>query len=263
MNNVKPIQADYGLINIGNKQNLEFYVFDKEINIRGGRQNIQKKLSDGRYAVGGYYFSNLGDNIVRKLKIKKGGLELKTEQEFKLRKPLDEPTKEKIKDELLTARCNICKEPTSYQIDFTAFRDPFGGSIGYTKYACEEHINESIERENKPWDVRKRESIYYFSDGRALGRVKYDKDSKKFIPVPSVIPECQPPASSLSINGELIYRFDQITGLLEVGDEQMAEEFRDRLSGDFWKGAEIEIMLPFADRPIKLVGVKEIKYSEK
>src|SRR3989344_4835713 len=134
------VYANYGLIHLSRKTNMEFYVFDKEVDVISGKFSIQQKLSDGRYAIGGIYFSGLGDKIARRLKLKKGGLEIKTEQELKLRKPLDKETKEKIKDELLTTRCDICNKPTQYKINFTTFRDPFGGGGGYIKHACEEHI---------------------------------------------------------------------------------------------------------------------------
>lgn len=92
----------------------------------------------------------------------------------------------------------------------------------------------------------------------------YDSKNKKFIPCPSIREEpVQPSNQSLSMGGKLLYRFDQDTGLLEVGDEKLAAEIREQVSGDFWKGANIQIMLPFAKEPVELSGVKEIRYSKK
>lgn len=150
-----PVQADYGMITeIGARNPLEFYVFDEEIEV-SGKFNIQQKLSDGRYAVGGIDFRGLGNKIARAFRIRKGGLEIKTEPEFRLRKPLDKQTKEKIKDELLTRRCHICNTPTQYEISFVTFRiaDPFSESSGgYIINPCLEHINETIEKEGrKEW----------------------------------------------------------------------------------------------------------------
>lgn len=253
------VNADYGLMEL-EKKTLEFYVFNREVNVKE-KGYIQKELSDGRYAVGRVTSSNIVDRILRALRIKKGGLELKT-QDFLLKKPMDNQTKEKIKEEVLTRKCDVCEDPTEYEVCFVMYRNPlFRRHHIYNRRACLEHINGVIDRGRKMWYVIKRGSIYHFSDVKVLGRVKYNQKEKKFISCPSIIEEIRPEGSLLSFGG-LVYRFNRENGLLEIGDKQLFEMISDNISGELWKGVNIEIILSNVDRPIMLNNVKKIIYTE-
>lgn len=183
---MKPINAKYTTITVDDNTKVAVYVFSEDPGLTSVRgSSFTNELSDGRSVIGSSYFSVGIDGLVSKLlkRSPKPKLNIETKRPYKLGAEIDEQTIEEIKDSL-TDKCGECRTPTVYSVEFITpiFDFGWGGSHdGYRLFACTEHINRVIEREDKPWTIKKKDSPLWLARETSLGSVKYDPERKDFV----------------------------------------------------------------------------------
>lgn len=256
--------ADYGSIPLGAKTRFDFYIFERKVELGGGRFNLQNSLSDGRFVIGAISTNRWQDKFQRFLR-HRPSIEVEIKEPFRLRRPADEATKGQIVEELLTRRCGDCNEPTRYELSFVTFRGPFGGGAGYIILACLAHLNEAIKREGRDWTVFEGENTLQFGGyTRVLGRARYNAATEQFEQVLVGPPVEQPVLEemSFSVSDEPVYRFSRETGVLEIGDHDLFQRLKEQLGEIPEKGIPLVFHLPFAAEPVTLSGVKSIEYAQ-
>ena len=264
------LTAQYGIIKIDPKRRINLYVFDRKIDIPlTGRLDLHSTLSDGRDVIGAVYLrENLTTRIFRKVGRKRTAAHIDVREDIELTDEIDAATYEKIKDELLTQRCETCRAPTRYNVQFTKerFRDTLEIDTDLTQhnsFACVDHLNEIIEKhDTHDWDVTAHHSLYRFSDAKWLGRVVYDASRRAFartIYHPTIVQKS--PDVQIAMNGDhIIYRYNAKTGLLEIGDVYIAEILLERITPDRIPPEGVDIGLDMEPgEKVKLFGVKEIR----
>lgn len=260
---MKPIMVSYGSIPLGGKLDFDFCVFEREIDIFECVASLQASLGDGRFVVGATSSKSWWKKFFQFF-YQRRFLQIKAKEQFKFQGSVDESTKKEILEKFLTRRCVDCKEPTIYQVSFTTFRHSFG-SMGYSVPVCLKHLNKTIKKENHDWVVYESENALLFGDYKNLGRVTYNHESQRFEQASSgpLVEQVYPESMSFSVDSKVIFDFNKETGVLELGEPNLFDQFKQKLGKIPKEGISIELFLPFSEEPTVLSGVKSLEFAQR
>lgn len=190
------LAADYGIIDIDETRRLDVYVVkgDKDsLDALGKRANhcglLEKKLSDNRLVIGTLKSKDSLDRLLSSKFLRKAYIGNLRSENFIYGSKIDNETTKKIKDEILTIRCDECNNPGNYALDFVYPLDENVDKHFY-KGSCLDHLNEVIDKnysdrsflKEESWAVTKFDSPSIFSPWKHLGMVKYNEENGRFFP---------------------------------------------------------------------------------
>jgi hypothetical protein len=245
---MKTIRVMFGSISLSKERDFDFLVFEKNPIISESFSRIQRWLDDGRFVTGVVskksWYKRLG-RLPYWLLVK-----INTKEKLKFVGSVDESTKKEVLEKILTRRCFVCGEPTIYQIFFPI---SVYGNIGHSFSVCLDHLNKTIREEKRDWKVLKNQNDLLFGKCEILGRVFYNSEEQKF-------GEEFYLERTIFIKGKIFCSFSKKTGILEIRDQSIFEDLKNKLEGISKEGVQIDLPIPLLGRTVSFGPVKSLEF---